>query len=252
MPNASPAEGWRVSEVERLAGLPRRDIQRACYEGQGGVGLLSPQDSSWGRRTYTLDDVARLFVVAELKREGRSLPEARQAFDEARGADGERGWRSLLDVRAARLSEQAEDVLGRLLRAEALRLALDGRPDDVGRLVGQRVLSHAAVHFSCGACQACDCLCAVLAELASLMEKGVSPRSHEATEPVRSCMEACAEATGADAPAVAAFADDVLGVPGIDLAIELWLAPGAHAYAVTAWEQERPEQTHRTAQSQQK
>ena len=32
--------GWRISEVERLTGLSRRDIQRVCYQGEGGIGLL--------------------------------------------------------------------------------------------------------------------------------------------------------------------------------------------------------------------
>ena len=30
------ADGWKISQVEALVGLPRRDIQRACYEGAGG------------------------------------------------------------------------------------------------------------------------------------------------------------------------------------------------------------------------
>ncbi len=55
-------QGWAISQVEALIGLSRRDIQRCCYEGKGGVGILSPEDSKWGRRTYTADVV--LVVIA--------------------------------------------------------------------------------------------------------------------------------------------------------------------------------------------
>lgn len=40
--------GWKISQVERLIELSRRDIQRSCYQGQGGVAILSPKDSSRG------------------------------------------------------------------------------------------------------------------------------------------------------------------------------------------------------------
>ena len=42
------ASGWKVSQVEALIDLPRRDIQRACYEGPGGIGIVRPQNTSWG------------------------------------------------------------------------------------------------------------------------------------------------------------------------------------------------------------
>ena len=41
------ASGWKVSQVEALIDLPRRDIQRACYEGPGGIGIVRPQNTSW-------------------------------------------------------------------------------------------------------------------------------------------------------------------------------------------------------------
>lgn len=39
MDNAHEHGGWTISEVERLTGLPRRDIQRCCYSGKGGIAL---------------------------------------------------------------------------------------------------------------------------------------------------------------------------------------------------------------------
>ena len=47
MNNAHEHGGWTISEVERLTGLPRRDIQRCCYSGKGGLGIVKPQDSTW-------------------------------------------------------------------------------------------------------------------------------------------------------------------------------------------------------------
>ena len=46
------ADGWKISQVEALVGLPRRDIQRACYEGAGGLGIVHPQNTAWGWRMY--------------------------------------------------------------------------------------------------------------------------------------------------------------------------------------------------------
>lgn len=58
--------GWRIAEVERLVSLSRRDIQRACYQGRGGAGVLTPSDGSWGRRTYDERDLATLFLLAQM------------------------------------------------------------------------------------------------------------------------------------------------------------------------------------------
>ena len=41
------ADGWKISQVEALVGLPRRDIQRACYEGAGGLGIVKPRNTTW-------------------------------------------------------------------------------------------------------------------------------------------------------------------------------------------------------------
>ncbi len=118
MPNPRPTHAWKISEVQRLVELPRRDIQRACYEGQGGVGILSPTDSTWGRRTYGCEDLAKLLVASELRREGLSLPEVRREFD--RAAERGQGLTGMLGDWVHRLREQEEALRGRLLKAEAL------------------------------------------------------------------------------------------------------------------------------------
>lgn len=125
MTQASQRDGWRISQVEQLIGLPRRDIQRACYNGRGGADILAPEDSTWGRRTYDQEDLARLFVVRQYKGCGYSLPEIKGIFEAANNDCLE-----LLDVQIARLEERHEEVEGQLMCARALKIALDSAPGD--------------------------------------------------------------------------------------------------------------------------
>ena len=128
MGSGSMQEGWKVSEVERLIGLPRRDIQRACYEGAGGAGILSPADSSWGRRLYSKDDLLTLFMVKQERDQGLSLPEVKRLFEEKEGDPG--GWRRFVDDQIARMRDEFEDAAWRLASAEALRAATRDEEDD--------------------------------------------------------------------------------------------------------------------------
>ncbi len=128
--------GWRISDVERLTGLSRRDIQRACYEGPGGVGVLKPQDSSWGRRTYSVQDLATLFLLAEGRRDGQTLSQAARQLrsDQETATLGD-----LLQDEIERLQEQLAETADRLLRAEGLAAALDSEPQRSERLRAWRV-----------------------------------------------------------------------------------------------------------------
>ena len=99
------ADGWKISQVESLVGLPRRDIQRACYEGAGGLGIVKPRNTTWGWRVYEVPDVAKLFLLAQGRRQGKTFDEVR---DELASCEG------------------ARDVLRRLARCEqAAREACD-------------------------------------------------------------------------------------------------------------------------------
>lgn len=118
------AAGWQISEVSEMLGLSRRDIQRACYAGQGGASILAPADSSWGRRTYHEEDVAKLFLVKRYKAQGMSLPEIRGVFERAESEGA--GWRGLLDIHIARMQEQAEGLSADLVLACELRAAVEG------------------------------------------------------------------------------------------------------------------------------
>ena len=122
--------GWTISQVEALIGLSRRDIQRCCYEGKGGVGILSPEDSRWGRRTYTAEDLARLFIVARMKADGMSLPEAGRALKQAED-DGKTDAELLRDY-AERTAEKLEQLETLLLSARALLASSGGDVDGSG------------------------------------------------------------------------------------------------------------------------
>lgn len=73
--------GWRISEVERLTGLSRRDIQRVCYQGEGGIGLLSPKETKWGYRVYSTRDLKVLYAVSLLRERSKTLPQVKREFE---------------------------------------------------------------------------------------------------------------------------------------------------------------------------
>ena len=73
--------GWKISEVERLTGLSRRDIQRVCYQGEGGIGLLSPKETKWGYRVYSAQDLKVLYAVSLLRERGKTLPQVKREFE---------------------------------------------------------------------------------------------------------------------------------------------------------------------------
>lgn len=130
MGNAHAKGGWTVSEVEQLTGLSRRDIQRCCYRGKGGVGILEPQDSAWGRRTYSAHDLATLFVVRLEKQAGLSLPEiAEKLHDQPILECNSKA--GALPTYIARLAERQEEIAGQLLATQALFLATNGKGENL-------------------------------------------------------------------------------------------------------------------------
>ena len=105
------ANGWKISQVASLLDMPRRDITRSCYADRkrGGAGILQPADGSWGRRSYSVEDIGWLYLVKLQYEAGYSLPEIARRMDTSTGADG---LCKLLEVAAE--------------RARVLRCALSG------------------------------------------------------------------------------------------------------------------------------
>ena len=254
-------EGWKVSEVERLIGLPRRDIQRACYEGAGGAGILSPADSSWGRRLYSKDDLLTLFMVKQERDQGLSLPEVKRLFEEKEGEPG--GWRRFVDDQVARMRDEFEDAAWRLASAEALQAATRGEEDDedekgtsageadssnnaaldevIDRILllgvleimedggagaGEAAGSDECATVSSDLRRACQTLHALWQDLADCRAQGFAADAPESQAAVVRALD------GGATPAATSAAQLVrlLDAPGMELALELRHGPGTYAY----------------------
>ena len=101
--------------------------------------LFQPQNSTWGRRTYSAREVATLFVVRLEKQQGLSLPEIGEKLRKhpATGSEAEPG---LLAVHIERLKERQEEVAGQLLVARALLMASQGEePMLAGELIENEI-----------------------------------------------------------------------------------------------------------------
>lgn len=123
---AKSEAGWEISDVERLVGLPRRYIQRACYAGKDGAAILSPETN--GReRHYSEHDLATLLVVALYRDERYSPDRRRHTLREVRELMAERNWdvAGMLADEAELLRDQLEETYGQYLRARTLEAALD-------------------------------------------------------------------------------------------------------------------------------
>lgn len=110
-------DGWKISQVEKLIGLSRRDIQRACYSGQGGAAILNPEDSSWGKRTYSFEDIAKLFVVKRYRQQGMSLVEIKELFEQFNESEKEY---SLLDVQVSLMLAERDELEKQIACAQLL------------------------------------------------------------------------------------------------------------------------------------
>lgn len=259
MKRAHAQGGWTVSEVGQLTGLSRRDIQRCCYQGKGGVGILEPRDSSWGRRTYSAEDVALLYLVRLEKQAGLSLPEVAQKFQAARDV-GTFDALGLLAAHQARLEEQLERLLGDVLCISSLLTACsEGISQE---RLGELLESALTLQIACAAFQR---------EREGAPGEEPDTREQAASETTRSANSYCGLSKGwltASLPqeelvgsagrcgesaardiARKAFANAIdclrasntfstcagareaiafaLDAPGMGLAIELWLGPGA-------------------------
>lgn len=106
---SAPHSGWRVSQVESLLNMRKRDITRSCYgdRKRGGAGILKPADGTWGRCNYSIEDIAWLYLVKLQHEQGYSLPEIAERMDTTAGVDA---LCSHLDAVADRASEAYEEL----------------------------------------------------------------------------------------------------------------------------------------------
>ena len=229
------ADGWKISQVESLVGLPRRDIQRACYEGAGGLGIVKPRNTTWGWRVYEVPDVAKLFLLAQGRRQGKAL--------ELASCEGARDILRKL-ARCEQAACEARDAhASASMSARALRCAIE--QGDVTVFAGlidasfaEEARAFCDAHAALGLA-AEGLLSKLFADLARVRACGQAASSNEAKEicaaSAREVSERCALRV-ADAGMLLAQA---MNAPGVGLACELWLGPATWTYANAAFEASR-------------
>lgn len=198
MGDSKTVAGWQISQVVNLLDMPRRDITRSCYADRkrGGAGILQPVDGSWGRRSYSVEDIAWLYLVELQHDEGYSLPAIAQRMDTSAGVDElcER-----LNVAAERASEAHDELLVRRERARVLQCALKEGSEHAARAVGDYLRQRFGSADD-------DVLRSLLADAGPLwLAPGNSPRLDDQS---------------------AQSLNRLLGELGVDLAVELWAGPG--------------------------
>lgn len=256
MGNAHAQGAWTISEVERLTGLPRRDIQRCCYSGKGGLGIVDVPNSTWGRRCYGVAEMAALYVVQLERLAGESLPEIGRKLREETGADSPNPAAQLA-VHSARLEERCETIAGQLARARALCIAL--REDDpqgalgsfVERCVGDQLVAALRTLVEegsreCGQANvsagrktlAPDSLFGLGSALdAGWLTRELSPTAQAQERPSKKqaeielglagAIDAAHNCTGVSRDFARKALSWAFDAPGIDMAVELWLGAGS-------------------------
>lgn len=231
------ADGWKISQVETLTGLPRRDIQRACYEGPGGLGVVHPRNTTWGWRVYGVADMAKLFLVAQERRRSETLEEACRKLEA--GENGA-GLMSMLEL-CGRCACDARDVeAGAFAAACALRCALaQGDASVFAGLID--VLFVEGSQCECDARAALELaakglLSGMLEELANVRGTGAQPSSEEAVRVCRRTAAECSRVCGMELRNACNLLVRAASTSGVALVCELWLGPAAHAFANTALE----------------
>ena len=242
-------EGWQISEVERLVGLTRRDIQRACYEGEGGAGILEVADSTWGKRSYSAGELAVLYHVRLRRDEGLTLPEVSRLFERARGGEG--GWGRFAGDMTERLGDAHDEATERLVCARSLAAATaaeDGGADVAAldaavweMLVwgatslarGEMQPARSALLWLAG--EGGERLKALWRELAGLRQAGEGPAGPRAQAEIERALGGGAgeDAGGSESSAgemTRGLFATLLDSPGAELAIELRLGPGGFAF----------------------
>lgn len=230
---------WKISQVEKLIGLSRRDIQRACYSGKGGVAILQPEDSSWGKRGYSVEDLAKLFVVKCHRRKGMSLVESAEAFK--RFEEAERGY-SMLDAQVSLMLAQRDELERQIACGELLRAATENEGSFLPLVYECTMKAIVTVACSCEASEERACF-ALLGSCSSTsreeveafegmvqrwLQRDEGPGSQQVQEWMGKAVARVASAReGVRPAAVGSVLARVLDCPSIEPAFELWLGPGS-------------------------
>nr|WP_187231631.1 MerR family transcriptional regulator [Collinsella sp. BA40] len=201
-----PAEGWKISQVVSLLNMERRDITRSCYADRrrGGAGILQPADGSWGRRSYSVEDIGWLYLVKLQHEAGFSLPEIATRMDTSVGVEG---LCDLLRAVEDRAAEEFDELQAKRERARVLRYALEGSARRAQESLEQYLNDRLGAE--------------TVGMLRFLIARPMAPDVDGAPQfqfGVQDCMRL----------------RQVLDEPGMDLAIDLWAGPGSYERLVEA------------------
>ena len=226
------ASGWKVSQVEALIDLPRRDIQRACYEGPGGIGIVRPRNTSWGWRVYEVADVAKLFLVAQARRRSQTLEEACREFTPS---EDKTDLASALELCEQRARDARDTEAGALMAARALKCALAHENQSIFAGLTDSAFGESA-RCTCDDYVALKLasrglLSDMLEGVADIHKAGKQPTSSEAQYVCMSASEICAQACELTLPAACELLSQAVNAPGVALTCELWLGPATHSFA---------------------
>lgn len=226
------ADGWKISQVEALIDLPRRDIQRVCYEGPGGIGVVHPHNTAWGWRIYEVADVAKLFLVAQARRRSQTLEEACHVLA---SSEDEAGLANALELCEQRAFDARDTEAGAFAAAHALRCALaQGNRSTYASLIDSIFVESAQ--------RACDTHTALelaakglfsnmLERIADVHGLGKQPNSDEARHACVATSRECAQACGLTLFDACELLSQTINAPGVALTCELWLGPATHSFA---------------------
>lgn len=231
------ASGWKVSQVEALIDLPRRDIQRACYEGPGGIGIVRPRNTSWGWRVYEVADVAKLFLLAQARRRSQTLEEACREFTPS---EDKTDLASALELCEQRARDARDTEAGALMAARALKCALAHEDQSIfaglidsafGESARRTCDDHVALKLASR-----GLLSDMLEGVAGIHKAGKQPTSSEAQYVCMSASEICAQACELTLPDACELLSQAVNAPGVALTCELWLGPATHSFVNTSLE----------------
>lgn len=226
------ADGWKISQVEALIDLPRRDIQRMCYEGPGGIGVVHPHNTAWGWRIYEVADVAKLFLVAQARRRSQTLEEACHVLA---SSEDEAGLANALELCEQRAFDARDTEAGAFAAAHALRCALaQGNRSTYASLIdsifvesAQRVCdTHTALELA-----AKGLFSNMLERIADVHGLGKQPNSDEARHACVATSRECAQACGLALFDACELLSQTINAPGVALTCELWIGPATHSFA---------------------
>lgn len=112
---------WKISQVEKMTGVKRRDIQRVC-DPNSRVHIFTPRESGPGKRSFDEDDILKIVLIGQYQDMGYTLPQIRRTFEEF--ADSEGGYSAIAQRQVEELEFKLHEIEQKLEFANELKMAL--------------------------------------------------------------------------------------------------------------------------------